>query len=249
MLDVTWFVRDGLPFDLSVRAFASGGASVARANVALADHGRTFADEALDPPACPSPDGTVPCCSTSGSTQRASYVHDVAQQASATDAIVQDARGVAPDIVLTGDGETWSPRRDLLASDRFAPEFVVEMEEDGRAHLRFGDDVLGSRADLRHGADGDISRRQRRRGQCRRRLDRARGQPPGRHHARSPTRCRPGGTDPEPLDQVRLYAPQAFRVRSARSPRRTMAWPRNGTRRCSAPPPRGAGQAAGTRCS
>jgi len=39
----------------------------------------------------------------------------------------------------------WRPRFDLLNSPRFAPEFVVEMEEDGRATLRFGDDTLGRR--------------------------------------------------------------------------------------------------------
>ena len=69
-----------------------------------------------------------------------SYAVEVGLDAEAT---IQDPRSVAPDIVLIGDGETWLPRRDLLASDRFAPEFVVEMEEDGRAQLRFGDDVLG----------------------------------------------------------------------------------------------------------
>lgn len=38
---------------------------------------------------------------------------------------------------------TWSPRPDLLASQGNDAHFVVEMDEDGRAHLRFGDGDLG----------------------------------------------------------------------------------------------------------
>jgi hypothetical protein len=40
---------------------------------------------------------------------------------------------------------TWVPRRELLNSDRFAREFVVEPEDEGRAYLRFGDGELGRR--------------------------------------------------------------------------------------------------------
>ncbi len=40
---------------------------------------------------------------------------------------------------------SWTPRRDLLASSGTAPEFVVEVENDGRAVLRFGDDEHGLR--------------------------------------------------------------------------------------------------------
>jgi hypothetical protein len=39
----------------------------------------------------------------------------------------------------------WTPRRDLLASDGDATDFVVEVENDGRALLRFGDDEHGLR--------------------------------------------------------------------------------------------------------
>jgi len=37
----------------------------------------------------------------------------------------------------------WHSRRDLLASDGLDRHFVVEMDNDGRAHLRFGDGELG----------------------------------------------------------------------------------------------------------
>lgn len=39
--------------------------------------------------------------------------------------------------------EVWVPRHDLLESGRFARNFVVETEEDGRARLRFGDGTEG----------------------------------------------------------------------------------------------------------
>jgi len=40
---------------------------------------------------------------------------------------------------------SWSPRPDLLGSQANDAHFVVEMDEDGRAHLRFGDGDLGRR--------------------------------------------------------------------------------------------------------
>lgn len=212
VLDISWYVRDALPFELSLRELADGRASVARGNVVLADHGRTFADEPLDPPQAPASGRYRPVLQQIGLTQRSPYVHDQARHASAAEATVQQPRTVAPDILLAGEGEVWLPRRDLLSSDRFAPEFVVEMEEDGSAHLRFGDDVLGRApaagstlmATYRVGSGsagnvgaGSIARVVSQLGSI-----------------TSVTNPLPavGGTDPEPLDQVRLYAPQAFRT-------------------------------------
>ena len=54
-----------------------------------------------------------------------------------------------PAIALTGTLGTavqdWGPRRDLLASEADDPHFVVEVEHDGSARLRFGDDASGRR--------------------------------------------------------------------------------------------------------
>jgi hypothetical protein len=217
VLDIRWHVRDALPFALSLREFAGPdgrprGASVAHANVALADHGRTFVDEPLDPQQVPETDRYRPVLRQIGLTQRSPYVHDQARLASAADAIVQDRRSVGPDIVLIGDDETWLPRRDLLASDRFAPEFVVEMEEDGRAHLRFGDDVLGrapaagasftATYRVGNGSAGNVGAGS---------IARVVSHLGGITGVTNPLPAT-GGTDPEPLDQARLYAPQAFRT-------------------------------------
>jgi hypothetical protein len=56
---------------------------------------------------------------------------------------------LADDSSLFGDqpdpSETpWTPQRDLLGSERFAREFVVETENDGSAWLRFGDNQFGA---------------------------------------------------------------------------------------------------------
>ncbi|HEX3487190.1 MAG TPA: putative baseplate assembly protein, partial [Micropepsaceae bacterium] len=41
----------------------------------------------------------------------------------------------------------WTPRRDLMASAADATDFVVEIENSGRARIRFGDDERGKRPD------------------------------------------------------------------------------------------------------
>ena len=43
------------------------------------------------------------------------------------------------------DGGRLDPAADLLASDRFAPDYVAEPDDDGTVHLRFGGDVSGRR--------------------------------------------------------------------------------------------------------
>ena len=54
-----------------------------------------------------------------------------------------------PEIVLESTlgsvSEPWQPKRDLLNSDADAREFVVEVEHDGSAGLRFGNDTHGRR--------------------------------------------------------------------------------------------------------
>jgi baseplate J-like protein len=63
--------------------------------------------------------------------------------------IARDPHDALPLARLSGTFDTvstmWTPRRDLLASGGNAPEFVVEVENDGRAVLRFGDDEHGLR--------------------------------------------------------------------------------------------------------
>jgi hypothetical protein len=69
---------------------------------------------------------------------------------SATGMITRDPHEALPLVTsLSGQLGTvatkWTPRRDLLSSERDAADFVVEIENDGRALLRFGDDDRGKR--------------------------------------------------------------------------------------------------------
>ncbi|HEX8448121.1 MAG TPA: hypothetical protein VF652_00900, partial [Allosphingosinicella sp.] len=68
--------------------------------------------------------------------------------ASASAALSQDPRACFPELTLTersadGPGHVWRARRDLLASGAGDRHFVVEMDEDRVAWLRFGDGVNG----------------------------------------------------------------------------------------------------------
>src|SRR5262249_54534676 len=68
---------------------------------------------------------------------------------SAYDLLHYDANKAAPSITLTSvldaDSKTWTAERDLLADGATDTHFVVEIESDGTARLRFGDDVNGRR--------------------------------------------------------------------------------------------------------
>ncbi len=217
VVSVSWWADDALPFPLCLWEFPIGpnqvrGASVARGNVVLADHGQTFRGEPLVPAQVP--DGVLyrPRLQRVGLTHWQPYDDGVARSQPATAATALDLSKVVPYVTLSGDGESWTAQRDLLASDRFATDFVVEMESDGVAWIRFGDDVLG-----RQPMTGSLFTATYR---------------VGNGHAgnvgadaltclvtdladvsivRNPLPAT-GGTDPEPLPQAQLYAPQAFRT-------------------------------------
>jgi hypothetical protein len=214
--EVAWRIEDALTFPLCISARsgtqAFGDLSVARGNILLADHGRTLKDQPLQPDTVPFEGKYRPRLGRTGITQCVPYVHTLAVQNPAFVAPQQDPRLALPDIKLRGGGETWLPQRDLLGSDRFASEFVVEVENDGTATLRFGDDIHGRAPSggirlvatyrIGKGSAGNIGA-------------------DSLYHIASPdsriTAVRnplpaQGGAEPEPSEQVRLYAPQAFRT-------------------------------------
>ncbi|MDQ0767292.1 putative phage baseplate assembly protein [Pseudarthrobacter defluvii] len=117
--------------------------------------------------------------------------------------------------------ERWLPRSDLLASDTDDRHFVVEVDDYGVAHLRFGDNVLGARPapDTRFlawyrtggGSAGNVGS-----DAIRHVMRRGKIQGGSIVGVRNPLAAQ-GGTDPEPVDQVRLRAPHAFRTRLERA--------------------------------
>ncbi len=220
VVDIEWLAQDALPFPLCLTALIVDDSSnesvkeisVARANVAVADHGVTIPDEELIPADVPDTELYRPRLRLSGITSRAAYDDARARTEPASTALDQDVREALPFVTLADGNEVWTARRDLLNSDRFAPEFVAEMERDGTAHLRFGDGVSGKKPDegtdftatyrVGNGRAGNVGAE----ALCRVEFDLAVFQ-----RVRNPLAAR-GGIDPETIEEVRQFAPQAFRT-------------------------------------
>ncbi len=117
---------------------------------------------------------------------------------------------VLPSVTLNDN--SWRPRRDLLGSDKFAAEFVAEIEEDGRATLRFGDDEHGMRpapqttfgATYRvgNGVRGNVGAEA---------IAHVISHEPAITAVRNPIPAR-GGVEPESIEHVRQSAPFAYRT-------------------------------------
>jgi hypothetical protein len=85
----------------------------------------------------------------SGKLVPINFDRDLNPQAAAADAVNKDLMQIMPAVILVEEDTErqekhyWYPQRDLLNSDHFAREFVVEIEDDSRAYLRFGDGNSG----------------------------------------------------------------------------------------------------------
>ncbi len=245
IVEIAWHEEDALPFPLclsatvttdngTTRSTTSVPVSVARGNVVLTDHGRTVSDEMI---------GTVPepflfgprpttedrCLPTTRQMiaprfrptlrrtvlTHAAPVPDLSQ--SARSAMQWSLRDVQPDVSLTDQNDNmWQARRDLLNSSGDAREFVVELEHDGTAMIRFGDDVHGRRPEPGTGFTATYRVGNGRAGNI--------GADSLTHivlndaevasvvmAVRNPLPAR-GGQEPESMEEVRQKAPIAYRV-------------------------------------
>ncbi|VVB72695.1 Uncharacterised protein [uncultured archaeon] len=234
--EIEWNASDALPFPLCISSKVDGvpiqDVSMAFGNVVLADYGYTRSELLLSPSGA---EDYRPKLS-SGPLTFQGYARDRMErpvtardgrpstfdyQAQAESAMRWELRDVLPAIVLVDDRnkEVWHHQRDLLSSDRYAQDFVAEVEEDGKASLRFGDDILGKRPTnslravyrIGNGKAGNVGAESlyhlflsRNPMDSSRPVD-------GIENLHNPMSAA-GGEDPEPLDQVRLYAPTAFRT-------------------------------------
>ncbi|WP_028580797.1 putative baseplate assembly protein [Desulfogranum japonicum] len=133
-------------------------------------------------------------------------------QGGACDVFNGTPEAALPAVVLTDcDMYTWLPQRDLLASSPFDRDFVVETENDGSVFLRFGDDEHGMRPNagvefqatyrVGNGTSGNI------------------GAGTLAHIVTDTNVVRrvwnplpaSGGIEPESMEEVRRFAPIAFR--------------------------------------
>ncbi len=238
IVEVTWHVADAIPFDLPISNIDSQGKlidniSVARGNVVLVDAGRSLQAEKLQEN--PGWERLRPRLREGTLTQQG-YVQNRQRQwrvfdetASATEAMQWRLRNARPAIAVwenqVPNGESWKYQRDLLVSDRFARDFVVETEDDGRAYLRFGDGTLGKKPQpdtvlyacyrVGNGRAGNVG------GDAIVNIfiQPENLKPEDRLNikdiqavfktVRNPLPAT-GGSEPEPIEEVRLYAPQGF---------------------------------------
>lgn len=243
LLDVTWREEDALPFPLCLSVVLPPPAceplsrvSVARGNVVLADHGRTLDREDLGrvPVAdvesrCEEPCEPAEVAEIAGPfapvLQRGplTFRQPVPATAAASTLLDQDPRRSLPALTVystLGDAaddateRQWTAQPDLLSSDGHDDHLVVEVDDRRRAHLRFGDGVLGSQPPPRaafeaqyrigNGPDGNVGADTLVLAVADELIDGLTLRP------RNPLPAR-GGTAPETLAEARLYAPHEFR--------------------------------------
>ena len=131
--------------------------------------------------------------------------------------------GALGDVLVSGTPDArwqWQPQYDLLESSPDDRHFVVEIDDDGAAHLRFGDGVLGARPQagdffraasrLGNGPAGNVGR------DSIVWLALKSGELSADLQPRNPLPAS-GGTVAESLAEVKLYAPGAFRANPLRA--------------------------------
>jgi hypothetical protein len=229
---VAWSAEDGLRFPLCLSSIyggqpVAGPLAVARGNLALADHGNRVAPEVSLVPSATDGLGRRPfhllvtrgplsqrLPGPSGNTEPASSLLTVAPQLAAPQVVQIDVIGIP------GAGK-WQPRPDLLTSGPFARDFVVETDNNGRAELRFGDDVHGlalpggSQVTVTYrigcGTPGNIG------AEALYHVISPGGFGwPDVYAVRNPLPAW-GGVDPQPIEQVKRLAPAAFRAELKRA--------------------------------
>jgi len=157
VLEVTWAKVDALTFPLCVSATLADGettvpaVSVARGNVAPADHGRTVR-ETFD--FAPATDGDplvrLPL-SQGPQTIQAPFPPDAVWHFAdaappARTQLSADVHEAVPAVTMsTTPDELWLPTPDFFGPGEPAPRCVVDVDDTGRAVLRFGDGQYGSR--------------------------------------------------------------------------------------------------------
>jgi hypothetical protein len=236
LLQLTWRSDQALTFPLCLSSRPAGGdpilhISVARGNMGLADHGRTVSDlidlDAPVPPDFPlrlrlrQAPLTMQC-----QPETLSYDTTTAQLNTDRTDLICTVAAAKPAIALLADfptgTELWTAVPDLLDSPVFAQQFVAEVENDGRATLRFGDGEYGREAAgavrftvtyrVGNGRAGNVGAE----ALVHLVRDPAIVNFPPVVQVRNPLAAR-DGVDPETIEEVRQQAPTAFRAEQFRA--------------------------------
>jgi hypothetical protein len=217
VLEIAWDIEDALPFPLCVGPVPDGEGglrpiAVARGNIVLADAGQTVTGRSPLPALAPASGGFRPLLPDAGITFGVPFDPVAARSAPASKALSQDPREALPAIRLTDEDENWLPQPDLLDSDPFDAHFVAEIDDERRVTVRFGDGALGKKP-----TPGNTFTATYRLGNGRathvgaESLAHVVTTLTGITNVRNPMPSA-GGIDPESTKEVKLYAPQAFRI-------------------------------------
>lgn len=230
--NIAWAEADALPLALCISkmvpdqngAPVMGEISVARGNIVLADHGATQSDPNQTP--APVPNGTLRLPLQLAPLTHQGQARDdfgelvldgdghplpFDQKTPANAAMQWEMRDTLPVVNATdAHGNTWKPLKDLLEAGEFTRGFVAEIDEREYAELRFGDKILGEQPDgplaahyrIGNGRVGNVGAET---------ITVTVLPPNGFDAVRNPLPAQ-GGQDPESLEEVRQFAPQAFRV-------------------------------------
>ncbi|SFE86074.1 putative baseplate assembly protein [Nitrosomonas sp. Nm166] len=240
LTEITWAEEDALPFPLCLSAMGPPpecklieNISVARGNLILVDHGRRE-EEDLDPVL---PKETIEACDCAGHfidtvtiPQRyrpylkkspLTLSEPLATNIPASRMLTQNVRHALPQVKLNTQTNEWFAQQDLLSSNGSDPHFVVEMENDQRARLRFGDDELGQQPEagtvfhtsyrVGNGQAGNVGA-----DSITHLVTRKLMLSGGIRSVRNPLAAI-GGTAPESLAEAKLFAPYAFKQRQERA--------------------------------
>jgi len=209
LAEVSWGAADALTFPLCLTTVLANqtvlhGVSVARGNIAPADHGRTVTQELHFGPAL------------EGDRVRVSLGSGPMTMVRKSDSDPpQNARPSLEKIQITeaSGTEEWSRMPDLITSSDIDRHFVVDLDHRGRGILRFGDGEYGRRLAgatamtvayrVGNGRPGNIG------AEAIRHIVTTKGS--SVLDVRNPLPGS-GGADPESIEEVRQYAPAAFRA-------------------------------------
>ena len=247
ILEIAWDLEDALPFDVKISGINSdgqpiGNISVLRGNVVLVDSGRSVPKDTKEDlrnnlnwnDVLPLPLLKESPLTHQGYSQNR-YAQSVVfdPEGSATSAMIWNLQDVQPAITLWEEklpsdkdngGPCWEVQTDLLNSDRFARDFVVEIEEDRSTYLRFGDGSLGKKPQsdlplyasyrIGNGSQGNVGANS-----IINIWLEERNLLPGSELSKAQSMIKKiynplparGGRDPQSIEEVKLYAPHAFK--------------------------------------
>jgi hypothetical protein len=231
LTQVTWAPEDALRFPLCLSAKLADtsvvqGISVARGNLVLADHGETVSEWFPGNPADPNTPGIIPGprpfrlrLQQGPLSFRVRFDKGEGPSTTAASLLLTDPHIAAPEVTkldvhtATQILANWTPVTTLLESHALSTDFAVETENDGHALIRFGDGVYGLNPPegahifvqyrIGVGTQGNVGAD-----------SLAHVINPGFSGVDAVRNPLPawGGIDPQPIEQVKLQAPAAFRA-------------------------------------